>query len=60
MAGELRGSMAELTGRSWGSGRVWSGGSTVGRDSPELEEGGGVGGVGVFFFVGSRGVSQQR
>ena len=40
-AGELRGSKAELTGRSWGSGRVWRGGSTVGRDSSELEEGGG-------------------
>ncbi|XP_039851371.1 spidroin-1-like [Panicum virgatum] len=40
-AGELRGSKAELARRSWGSGRVWSCGSTVGRDSSELEEDGG-------------------
>ena len=41
MAGELRGSKAELAGRSWGLGRVWSDGSTAGRDSSELEEDGG-------------------
>ena len=41
MAGELNGSKVELTGRSWGSGWVWSSGSMTGRDSSDLEEGSG-------------------
>ena len=45
VVGELRGSKAELTERSWGSGRVWSGESTVEQGSPELRSGAADGGA---------------